>query len=134
MNNYIKFIAILLIFTVILFGAHYYALSSFGITDFKSLTGFELYSLYAFESVASLVLVIVILISDAVMSKNIGFIFLGLITLKAALSYVFFRGGLNHSSGDIFEYNFLIVFFLYLFFDVLVAFKVINKEVESVNK
>ncbi|MNT27811.1 hypothetical protein D3C72_1634550 [compost metagenome] len=68
------------------------------------------------------------------MPKNIGFIFLGLITLKAALSYVFFRSGLNHSSDDIFEYNFLIVFFLYLFFDVLVAFKVINKEVESVNK
>lgn len=134
MNNYIKFIAILLIFTAILFGAHYFALPSFGIVDFKSLTGFELYSLYAFECVASLIILITILISDSVMPKNIGFIFLGLITLKAALSYVFFRGGMNHSSDDIFEYNFLIVFFLFLFFDVLVAFKVINKEVESVNK
>lgn len=94
MNNYIKFIAILLISTVILFGAHYFALPSFGITDFKSLTGFELYSLYAFESIASLVILLVILISDSVMPKNIGFIFLGLITLKAALSYVFLGQGL----------------------------------------
>ncbi|AIM38564.1 hypothetical protein ACFX5U_17775 [Sphingobacterium sp. SG20118] len=134
MNNYIKFIALLLIFTVVLFGVHHYALPSFGIADFKSLTGFELYSLYTFESLASLVILIVILISDAVMPKNLGFIFLGLITLKAALSYVYFRAGMNHSSDDIFEYNFLVVFFLFLFFDVLVAFKVINKDVESVNK
>ncbi|UIR55045.1 hypothetical protein LZQ00_12225 [Sphingobacterium sp. SRCM116780] len=134
MNNYIKFIAILLIFTIILFGGHYFALPSFGMEDFKSLTGFQLYSLYLFEAIASLIILIIVLATDAVMPKNIGFIFLGLITLKAAASYLFFKNGFNYSLDDIFEYNFLIVFFLFLFFDVFVAFKVINKEVESTKK
>lgn len=134
MNNYLKFIVLLVVFAVSLFGIHYFSLPSIGLADFKQMTGFSLYTLYVFGAIASLIILVAVQIVDSVMPKNIGFVFLGLITLKAAASYIFFRDGFNFSQDKIFEYNFLITFFLFLFFDVFVAFKVINKEVGVVNK
>lgn len=62
------------------------------------------------------------------MPKNLGLVFLGITTFKAVAFYVFIQPGLKQFENKFLEINFLAVFFLFLFFDVFVAFKMLNED------
>ena len=69
------------------------------------------------------------------MPQNVGFVFLGFLTLKLVINYVAIRGALETSGSDnFFKYNFLAVFFLFMFFDVYVTYRVLNQSHSSKNK
>lgn len=128
MNNYLKYILMLLIVAVASYFAHYLVLGGIGNQELWQQTDYSLIGLYIFGALASLVVVIVTLMAQWSMPKNLGFVFLGLMTIKAVASYIYIQGGLNKFENDFIEYNFLVVFFLFLFFDVFIAFKALNQE------
>lgn len=128
MNKYLKYILLLLVLAGGTYGIHHFVLANKDIQQYWVQSGYSLQGLYFFGCIASFFVTIVILLGQWVMPKNVGFIFLGVMTIKAVASYLFIRSGLNKFENDFIEYNFLVVFFVFLFFDVFVAFKVINED------
>ncbi|WP_140937554.1 hypothetical protein [Sphingobacterium lumbrici] len=127
MNKYLKYILLLLAVAGSTYGIHHFVLAEKGVQHYWAQSGYSLAGLYFFGFIASFFVTIVILLGQRVMPKNVGFVFLGVMTVKAIASYLFIQDGLNKFENDFIEYNFLVVFFVFLFFDVFVAFKVINE-------
>ena len=90
-------------------------------------TSYSLEGMYTFGFVSSLCVVVFILLAQWAMPKKVGLVFLGLMTVKAIASYIYIHNGLDIFEHDFIEYNFLVVFFVFLFFDVFVAFRIINE-------
>jgi hypothetical protein len=128
MINYIRYIIMLLVLGVAAYFAHTLILKGLGTNQFWEQTDYTLLGMYAFGVGISLFIVVLTLMAQYAMPKNLGFIFLGLMTIYAVASYIYIKNGLNKFENDFIEYNFLVVFFLFLFFDVFVAFKAINQE------
>ncbi|TCV11034.1 hypothetical protein EDC17_102937 [Sphingobacterium alimentarium] len=128
MNNYIKYIVMLLVLGVAAYFAHYLVLQGVGTAHYWQQTDYTLVGMYAFAVGITLFVVVLTLMAQYAMPKNLGFIFLGLMTVNAVASYIYIKNGLNKFENDFIEYNFLVVFFLFLFFDVFVAFKALNQE------
>ena len=128
MNNYIRYIAMLLLVGVASYFAHFLVLKGIDAEQYWQQTSYTLLGMYSFGIVISLFVVILTLMAQYAMPKNLGFIFLGLMTFHAVASYIYIRNGLNKFENDFLEYNFLIVFFLFLVFDVFVVFKALNQE------
>lgn len=118
----------LVIVVVASYTAHYMVLSSMEVNGYWQESGYSLTGMYTFGAVASLIVTILILMAQFAMPKNLGFVFLIAMTLKAVASYIYVQNGLNKFENDFIEYNFLIVFFIFLFFDVFIAFKALNQE------
>lgn len=118
----------LLIIGVAAYFAHYLILKGIGADQFWLQTDYTLLGMYTFGIGISLFVVLLTLMAQYAMPKNLGFIFLGLMTINAIASYIYIKNGLNKFKNDFIEYNFLVVFFLFLFFDVFVAFKALNQE------
>lgn len=134
MNNYIKSILMLLVFTVTAFFAHYLVLNGMELGDYWSRSEYTLLGLYTFGGVGSLLALVLIMLTNWAMPKNLGFVFLGIMTIKVIAGYIYVRKGLGVFENDFIEYNFLAVFFLFLFFDVFVAFQALNQEDSTVEK
>jgi len=64
---------------------------------------------------------------NTIIKFGLGFVFLGLLTLKFVLNYVYIHNGLAKPQADILKYNYLIVVVLFLFYDVIFAYKALNK-------
>ena len=128
MNNYIRYIIMLLVLGVTAYFAQTLVLKGLETNHFWEQTDYTLLGMYAFGTGISLFVVVLILMAQYAMPKNLGFIFLGLMTINAVASYIYIKNGLNKFENDFIEYNFLVVFFLFLFFDVFVAFKALNQE------
>lgn len=118
----------LLIIGVAAYFTHYLILKGIGADQFWLQTDYTLLGMYTFGIGISLFVVLLTLMAQYAMPKNLGFIFLGLMTINAIASYIYIKNGLNKFENDFIEYNFLVVFFLFLFFDVFVAFKALNQE------
>lgn len=127
MNKYLKYILLLLAVAGGTYGIHHVVLANKDIQQYWIQSGYSLKGLYFFGFIASFFVTIVVLLGQWAMPKNVGFIFLGVMTVKVIASYLFIQGGLNKFEDDFIEYNFLVVFFIFLFFDVFVAFKAINE-------
>ncbi|TJZ61337.1 hypothetical protein FAZ15_09080 [Sphingobacterium olei] len=127
MNKYLKYILLLLAVAGGTYGIHHFVLEGRGSQQYWVQSGYSLLSLYFFGFIASFFVTIVVLLGQWTMPKNVGFIFLGVMTVKVIASYLFIQDGLNKSENDFIEYNFLVVFLVFLFSDVFVAFKVINE-------
>lgn len=110
------------------FGAHYLILSSTDASTYWSQTDYTLFGMYAFGTVASLGVLSLIIGTNYAMPEKLGLIFLALMTLKAVASYIYIKNGLNKFENDFIEYNFLAVFFIFLFFDVYIAFQTLNQQ------
>lgn len=134
MNNYIKNILMLLVFAVTAFFAHYLILNGMELEDYWSRSEYSLLGLYTFGGVGSLLALVLIMLTNWAMPKNLGFVFLGIMTVKVIAGYIYVRKGLGVFENDFIEYNFLAVFFLFLFFDVFVAFQALNQEDSTVEK
>lgn len=118
----------LLVLGVAAYFAHYLVLKGIGRAHYWQQTDYTLVGMYAFAVGVTLFVVVLTLMAQYAMPKNLGFIFLGLMTVNAIASYIYIENGLNKFENDFIEYNFLVVFFLFLFFDVFVAFKALNQE------
>lgn len=110
------------------FAAHYLVLSNNDVAGYWTESGYSLIGLYAFVGIASLLVMLLVFLAKWSMPEKMGFIFLGLMFVKAVASYIYIQNGLNKFENDFIEYNFLAVFFIFLFFDVFIAFKALNQE------
>ena len=131
MNNYIKYILLLLFITGVTYAAHALLLSSLDVNQLWAQTDYTLLGMYAFGAIASLVVALLVFSTQFAMPEKLGLIFLALMTLKAVASYIYINNGLNKFENDFIEYNFLAVFFIFLFFDVYIAFRALNQEDEQ---
>ncbi len=110
------------------YGAQYLILSSMEVNQLWAQSEYTLEGLYAFGAIASLVILLSIFGTQYAMPEKLGLIFLALMTLKGVASYIYIKNGLNKFENDFIEYNFLVVFFIFLFFDVYIAFSALNQE------
>lgn len=131
MNNYIKYILLLLLVAGVTYAAHALLLSSLDVNQLWAQTDYTLLGMYAFGAIASLVVALLVFSTRFAMPEKLGLIFLALMTLKAIASYIYINNGLNKFENDFIEYNFLAVFFIFLFFDVYIAFRALNQEDEQ---
>ncbi len=128
MSNYLKYILILLFVAGVTYGVHYVFLSNLESNSLWADTDYTLLGMYSFGAIASLVLSLLVFATKFAMPEKLGLIFLGLMTLKVVASYIYIKNGLNKFENDFIEYNFLVVFFIFLFYDVYIAFQALNQE------
>ena len=123
----------LLVVVVATYAAHYLIISGMDLADFWAQTDYSLTGLYIFGLVSSLVVTIAIGAVQYAMPKSLGLVFLALMFLKGIAAYIYIKNGLNKFENDFIEYNFLVMFFIFLFFDVYVAFRALNQDDTTVN-
>lgn len=127
-NNWLKYISMLVVLVVTAFIAHKLVISGMELDYLWEQTDYSLVGLYAFGGISSLLAVVLILLTHWSMPKNLGFVFLGLMTVKVIAGYIYISDALGTFENKFMEYNFLVVIFLFLFFDVFIAFKTLNQE------
>lgn len=123
-----KSIIQLIILSIVAYGIQFYAQQIFKIDQLWSQIDFTLLQIYFVQAVISLLLIIVLQAAKKPLPDHLGFVFLGVFTLKVVASFMFANPVLERTDVDFFKYNFLIVFFLYMFFDVYVGYRVLNQE------
>ncbi|WDF67983.1 hypothetical protein PQ465_16980 [Sphingobacterium oryzagri] len=134
MSKYVKLGVILLVLAGLGFAIHGLVLSGFGLEHYWSETSYTLWGLYAFGAIASLLIAVLMFLADFALPKYISFVFLGCILLKAIASYLFIQNGLNLFENDFIELNFLVTFFIFLLYDIYVAYLLVNQDVKIVEK
>lgn len=110
------------------FGAQSLILSSMEVDSLWTQTDYTLLGMYSFGAIASLIMAIIVFGTQYAMPEKLGLVFLVLMTLKAVANYIYIKNGLKQFENNFIEYNFLVVFFLFLFFDVYIAFRALNKD------
>lgn len=128
MNSWLKYVLMLVLLVVTSFAAHYLVLRGMKLDHLWDQIDYSLLGLYVFGGLSSLVVIIIIVLTQWSMPKNLGFVFLGAMTMKIIAGYIYVSDGLGVFDNKFIEYNFLIVIFLFLFFDVFIAFKALNQE------
>ncbi len=124
---YLKQALILFFVAVLVFALHFFLLKSFdGIQNLDDLH-FPLYEIYVFQLILSIIIMAGVTYFSQQFPQYVGFIFLGLLTLKFVLNYLYIHIGLAKPQADILKYNYLIVVVLFLFYDVVFAYKALNK-------
>lgn len=94
----------------------------------------QLWQVYALQFLLSALVIIAVVSIGNVMPNNLGFVFLGVLTLKVVVNYIVLRPVLkSNDPSTFFKYNFLIVFFLFMFFDVYVTYRILNQSYPSKN-
>ena len=120
-----RFLISLLVFTVILFGIHYYILSQF----FEGNLYFPIWMIYAFNAVLVFIVFSIIRYKAQQKSDKLYQLFLGLTIGKMALAIVFllplFFEKSEHSQLEVI--NFFIPYFLYLGFEIFSLNKFLQK-------
>lgn len=121
-----------LISLLICFAVHY-AIISF--TDFGNSIvnlGYSLLGFYGFELIFTLGVFFAMFGMKSSMPNNLGFVFLGVITLRLIASYLFAREGLDSEAVDqTFKYNFLVIVLIFLASDAYIAYHILNKNVTT---
>jgi hypothetical protein len=111
-----SFIIKLFIFTLFLFGIHFYILSQF----FEGTLYFPIWTIYTFNAVLVFLVFIIITYKSKQGSKKMYQLFLGLTILKMFLAIVFllplFFGKSDHAQLEVI--NFFIPYFVFLGFEI----------------
>lgn len=134
MSRYLKIWLLLLLVGGIGYGLHFGVLRMTRLDALWQQTTYTLTGLYVFGGIASLIVSLLLCAADFALKKYISFVFLGCVLLKAIASYVFIREGLNVFANDFLELNFLVSFFIFLLYDVYVAYRLVNQEISGVEK
>lgn len=134
MNNMGKYIYQLVLLSVVAFAIQYFAQQLFGVDSLWEQIDISLLQIYFVQAVISLVLIIALNMARKPLPNFLGFVFLGVFTIKVAASYFFARPVLEQPDVDFFKYNFLLVFFMYMIFDLYVAYSLLNKGEETPSK
>lgn len=132
MTNYLKIGLMLLVLTFVGFGVHYFLLQSFDLLAQWEHSDYTLLGMYGFVAVGSLLVFVLMVLAKFSMPDRIAFVFLGAFMVKAVANYLYIKEGLGSFENKFLELNFLVVFFLFLFFDVFVAYVVVNQEEKTV--
>ncbi|EEI94107.1 hypothetical protein HMPREF0765_0439 [Sphingobacterium spiritivorum ATCC 33300] len=128
MTKNIRYFILLLVIGLVLYGVHYAILKGLDLQDVWQQNDYKLWGFYLVGGISSLVMLIVVIIIHNMMPNSVGFVFLGLLTLKMIVSFLYVNKGLNQQPENFIEYNFLAVFFLFIVYDVFMAYKVMNQE------
>lgn len=134
MNKYVRFVGLLLLITVLGYGVQTLVLQKLGVESQWGQTDYTLLGIYTFGFVASLLIAVLLLLTDFALKNYLSFVFLGCILIKAVASYLFIQSGLNLFENDFLELNFLVAFFIFLLYDIFVAYKLVNQDVRVVEK
>lgn len=120
-----SFLFKLFVFTIFLFGIHFYILSQF----FDGTLHFPVWVIYVFNAVLVLLVYTIITYKNKQGSKKMYQLFLGLTTLKMILTIVFllplFLGKSDHAQLEV--VNFFIPYFLFLGFEIFSLNKFLQK-------
>lgn len=88
-----------------------------------SLTG-----IYGFGFILTILIYFAVIGIHFSMPQSLGYVFLGLITIRGISSYLLIDRYMEvNDSSDFLKYNFLISFFVYLISDAYMAYRVLNK-------
>lgn len=134
MNSITRFIAQLIMMSIIAYGIHYASQFIFDVDERWEAATYTLIQLYFVPFLLSLVMIFGVFAAGRLASKNIGFAFLGLMTVKTIASYFFIAPVFDQGAAGMFIRNhFLIVFLVYLAFDVYVTYVLLNQSDDTKN-
>jgi len=129
MNKIISFVTQLVVLALLVFGLHYIFQQVLGVLDNWNDTGYSLFLIYLFELMLSIIMIVVVVTVGKSLPSSLGYLFLGLLTLKCVGNYFFIQPILDaENPNDFVKHNFLIIFLIFLVFDVYVTFRVLNQE------
>lgn len=129
MNKILTYVVQLILVSVLVFGLHYIFQQVLGVLGNWENTGYSLHLIYLFELMMSIIMIVAVVASGKSMPNNIGYVFLALLTLKCLGNYFFIQPVLGAEvSNDFVKHNFLIIFIIFLVFDVYVTYRVLNQE------
>src|SRR5690606_16788614 len=94
-----------------------------------TLTGF-----YVLRRLAPIIVSLILFTTDFALNKYITFMLLYCVFYNDFSSNLFFHEFLNVFAIDFLELNFLVSFFIFLLYDVYVAYLLVNQEVSGVEK
>ena len=135
MGKALAFIGQLAILALVSFGLHFLLQSITKHLPLWDSAYMQLWQIYALQFLLSALLIFAVVGIGKSMPQNLGFLFLGFLTLKLVINYFAISSALKTSAADdFFKYNFLGVFFLFMFFDVYVTYRVLNQSHSSENK
>ncbi len=129
-----KYIFGLALLAAIAYGAQVYLQDHFDIADDWARVSISLGQIYLVQVVLSLVLLVALVMVKKSAAQQLGFVFLGVFTLKVVVSYFFAHNVLDQPDVDFFKYNYLAVFFLFMIFDLYIAYSMLNKSENSALK
>lgn len=93
-----------------------------------------LWQIYALQMIMSIIIVFAMVGIGQSMPQNLGYVFLGFLTLKLVINYLLVNPALESGNeSDFFKYNYLGVFFLFMIFDVYVTYRVLNQSYPQKN-
>jgi len=119
----------LIMLTVLSFGIHYLVIEVFEMQSLWKKEYYSLLQIYFFLFLITLAMTAAMVFISKSMSHNIGFAFLALLTIKLIVNYLFIRPVLDAGSkADFIKYNYLIVFLLFLIFDVYATYRLLNNK------
>ena len=128
MGKAISFIAQLLILSLVAFGLHFLLHSITKDLPFWDTAYMHLWQIYALQLLLSVVVVLAVVGVSESLPQHLGYVFLGVLTLKLVANYIIINPALlTGAEHDFFKHNFLIVFFMFMFFDVYVTYRVLNQ-------
>ncbi|WP_410877949.1 DUF6168 family protein [Myroides sp. DW712] len=113
---------------VVVFVLHYAAVAFTDAGNSLLEVGYSLEKFYGFEFIFSLIIFFALFGIKNSLPNNLGFVFLGFITMRLIASYLFAKNGLNHEMTDEgFKYNFLLIVLVFLGGDAFIAYSILNK-------
>lgn len=132
MNNLTTKIGGLLGFSVIMSLLHLVSQYLFKQQDVWQDLLYQLLQIYFVQFVFSALLLIVVYKVGNVSENNVGYVFLGMLTLKTAATYFFFENVMYLSEqSEVLKYHFVAVYLLFLMYDVYVTYTVLNPKKEE---
>lgn len=134
MGKAFPYLSQLLILALIALGLHFLINSITKDLPFWNTAHMHLWQIYALQFLLSALVVLGVVGVGKAMPNNLGFVFLGFLTLKILANYLVLQPVLKTEAfSNFFKYNYLIVFFLFMFFDVYVTFRILNQSFSSKN-
>ena len=113
---------------VLLFAMHLGISLLLGFYDQWDSIGISLWGIYAFGFMLTCFVYVGIIGIDYSMPQNLGYAFLGLITLRGIVSFMFIDKYIDDgATSDFLKYNFFISFMIFLMIDVYMAYRLLNK-------
>ncbi|MBB1140605.1 DUF6168 family protein [Myroides sp. WP-1] len=117
---------------VVVFALHYAVVAFTNAGNSLIELGYSLEQFYGFEFIFSIIIFFAMFGIKNSLPNNLGFVFLGFITVRLIASYLFAKNGLDHEMADEgFKYNFLVIVLVFLGGDAFVAYSILNKNTTS---
>lgn len=128
MSKAINFITPLLILALVAFGLHFLINSIAKDLPLWDTAYMHLWQIYALQLLMTVIVIFAVVGIGNSLPQHLGYVFLGVLTLKVIATYIIINPALEEGvDNEFFKYNFLIVFFLFMFYDVYVTYRVLNQ-------